>query len=83
MDKIVRGRPDTEGWEPQNRPRCKACGGETAQVLAQYGTAKPQLEWECILCSKSFKADDKISYQDEKKSKKQFIRKPRKQYRRD
>jgi ribosomal protein L37AE/L43A len=83
MDKVATSYPNTEGWEPQDKPRCKACGGETVQVLAQYGIAKPQLEWECMLCSKSFKVDGKVNHQDKKKYKKRYTHKPRKQYRRN
>jgi hypothetical protein len=67
-----------EGWEPQDKPRCRSCGGETTQVLASYGTNKPQLEWECMLCGKSFKADGKTDYKDYKKKQKYTVYKPQK-----
>jgi len=46
---------EQDGWEPTKRPRCKSCGGETAQVFVSYAGGKPKLEWECMLCSKPFR----------------------------
>ncbi len=68
-----------EGWEPPKKPRCRSCGGETVKVLAKYGTNKPRLEWECMLCGKSFRADGNVSY-ERKGKKKRYTNKPRKKY---
>ena len=76
MDRTAASYQSKEGLEAQEKPRCRSCGGETVQVLVAYGFNKPQLEWECMMCGKSFKVDGRINYKDKKKKQRYNTYKP-------
>ena len=44
---------DFDGWVPDRKQDCRACGTECTLVLVSYGD-EPQWEWECLSCGKSF-----------------------------
>jgi uncharacterized protein with PIN domain len=65
-----------EGQESERKPRCRACGGETTQVLVSYGTRgardekakrRLQYEWECMSCGKSFKVGNNPHHRSKKR----------------
>lgn len=64
---------DIGGKDASKKPRCRACGGETVNVLVRYGASKPQYEWECMICGKAFKpfagSEDKRKYRKNPKRK--------------